>query len=37
VQLALQLGPVIPMPQDKIDQLYARYQNVYGQSGDDRR
>jgi L-ribulose-5-phosphate 4-epimerase len=37
VQLALQLGPVIPIPQEKIDQLYARYQNVYGQNGDDRR
>jgi L-ribulose-5-phosphate 4-epimerase len=37
VQLAMQLGPVIPIPQDKIDKLYARYQNVYGQSGDDRR
>ena len=37
VQLAMQLGPVIPIPQDKIDQLYSRYQNVYGQSGDDRR
>jgi L-ribulose-5-phosphate 4-epimerase len=37
VQLAMQLGPVIPIPQEKIDQLYARYQNVYGQSGDDRR
>jgi L-ribulose-5-phosphate 4-epimerase len=37
VQLAMQLGPVIPIPQEKIDQLYARYQNVYGQSDDDRR
>jgi L-ribulose-5-phosphate 4-epimerase len=37
VQLAMQLGPVIPIPQEKIDQLYARYQNVYGQLGDDRR
>ena len=35
--LATQAGPVIPIPQDKIDQLYERYQNVYGQSGDDRR
>ena len=35
--LATQAGPVIPIPQDKIDQLYQRYQNVYGQSGDDRR
>lgn len=37
VQLALQLGPVIPIPQDQIDLLYARYQNVYGQPSDDRR
>jgi L-ribulose-5-phosphate 4-epimerase len=37
VQLALQVGPVIPIPQEQIDKLYARYQNVYGQAGDDRR
>ena len=37
VHLALQLGPVIPIPQDQVDRLYARYQNVYGQTGDDRR
>ena len=37
VQLALQVGPVIPIPQDKIDALYARYQNVYGQATDVRR
>jgi L-ribulose-5-phosphate 4-epimerase len=37
VQLALQGGPVIPIPQDQIDRLYARYQNVYGQQSDDRR
>jgi L-ribulose-5-phosphate 4-epimerase len=37
VQLAMQGGPVIPIPQDQIDRLYARYQNVYGQTGDDRR
>ncbi len=37
VQLAIQAGPVVPIPQDQIDRLYARYQNVYGQSGDDRR
>lgn len=36
-QLALQAGPVAALPQDQIDLLYARYQNVYGQSGDDRR
>ena len=37
VQIARQGGPLIPIPQDAIDSLYARYQNVYGQSGDDRR
>ena len=37
VHIARQAGPLIPIPQDRIDQLYARYQNVYGQSGDDRR
>jgi L-ribulose-5-phosphate 4-epimerase len=37
VQLALQLGPVLPIPQDQIDRLYARYQGVYGQTSDDRR
>jgi L-ribulose-5-phosphate 4-epimerase len=37
VHIALQGGPVIPIPQDRIDALYARYQNVYGQSGDSRR
>ena len=37
VHIARQAGPLIPIPQARIDQLYARYQNVYGQSGDDRR
>jgi len=37
VQLAMQGGPVIPIPQEQIDKLYARYQNVYGQQSDDRR
>jgi L-ribulose-5-phosphate 4-epimerase len=37
VQLARAGGPIIPIPQEQIDQLYARYQNVYGQTGDDRR
>ena len=37
VQLAIQGGPIMPIPQDQIDRLYARYQNVYGQSSDDRR
>lgn len=31
VHLTLQQGPAIPIPQDKIDALYNRYQNVYGQ------
>ena len=30
-------GPMVPIPQEAIDQLYDRYQNVYGQSADDRR
>ena len=29
--IALQLGPEVRIPQDKIDSLYNRYQNVYGQ------
>jgi L-ribulose-5-phosphate 4-epimerase len=37
VHLARQTGEVIPIPQQKIDALYARYQNVYGQQGDERR
>ncbi len=28
---ARQLGPAIPIPQETIDRLYHRYQNVYGQ------
>lgn len=31
VFIAQQLGEVIPMPQDAIDALFDRYQNVYGQ------
>ncbi|MGA4668223.1 L-ribulose-5-phosphate 4-epimerase [Propionibacteriaceae bacterium Y1923] len=31
VHIARQLGDTIPIPQDKIDQLFDRYQNVYGQ------
>ena len=30
-------GPLLPIPPEAVDQLYARYQNVYGQAGDDRR
>ena len=37
VHLARQGGELIPIPQEKIDALYNRYQNVYGQSGDERR
>ncbi|MFB8387158.1 L-ribulose-5-phosphate 4-epimerase [Microbacterium sp. NPDC055910] len=37
VHLAREAGPLIPIPQESIDRLYERYQNVYGQSGDDRR
>jgi L-ribulose-5-phosphate 4-epimerase len=37
VHIARQGGPLIPIPQDRIDALYARYQNVYGQSSDQRR
>ncbi|MFZ1382466.1 MAG: L-ribulose-5-phosphate 4-epimerase [Scrofimicrobium sp.] len=28
------LGTLIPIPQEKIDSLYDRYQNVYGQSSE---
>ncbi len=31
VHIARQLGDVIPIPQEKIDSLFDRYQNVYGQ------
>lgn len=31
VHIALQNGPVIPIEQSKIDSLFDRYQNVYGQ------
>ncbi|MDN3495753.1 L-ribulose-5-phosphate 4-epimerase [Planococcus sp. APC 4015] len=37
VHYAREAGPLIPIPQDKIDSLFNRYQNVYGQSGDARR
>jgi len=32
VHIAQQLGPTTPIQQDDIDSLYARYQNVYGQT-----
>ena len=37
VHIARQAGELVPIPQDKIDSLFNRYQNVYGQSSDDRR
>jgi L-ribulose-5-phosphate 4-epimerase len=37
VQIARVGGPLVPLPQEAIDRLYDRYQNVYGQSGDERR
>ncbi|GAA5205903.1 L-ribulose-5-phosphate 4-epimerase [Microbacterium kyungheense] len=37
VHHAREAGPLIPIPQDAIDSLYNRYQNVYGQSSDERR
>ena len=37
VHLARQGGPLIPIPQAAIDSLFDRYQNVYGQSEDERR
>jgi L-ribulose-5-phosphate 4-epimerase len=37
VHFAREAGPVIPIPQDAIDRLYDRYQNVYGQAADARR
>lgn len=37
VHLAREAGPLIPIPQDRIDHLYNRYQNVYGQNTDARR
>jgi L-ribulose-5-phosphate 4-epimerase len=36
VHIAREAGPLIPIPQESIDRLYHRYQNVYGQSQDAR-
>jgi L-ribulose-5-phosphate 4-epimerase len=33
VHIAKQGGELLPIPQDKIDALFDRYQNVYGQDG----
>jgi L-ribulose-5-phosphate 4-epimerase len=37
VHLAREAGPLVPIPQEAIDSLYDRYQNVYGQNSDTRR
>ncbi|MEO7124693.1 MAG: L-ribulose-5-phosphate 4-epimerase [Nakamurella sp.] len=37
VHYAREAGPLVPIPQDAIDHLYDRYQNVYGQPEDARR
>lgn len=37
VHLAREAGTLIPIPQEAIDRLYDRYQNVYGQADDARR
>jgi len=37
VHHAREAGPLVPIPQEAIDSLFDRYQNVYGQSGDARR
>ena len=37
VHLALEAGPVIPIPQESIDRLVDRYQNVCGQGQDEPR
>lgn len=37
VHYAREAGPLLPLPQEAIDSLFARYQNVYGQNADARR
>jgi L-ribulose-5-phosphate 4-epimerase len=37
VHIAREAGPLVPIPQEDIDALYTRYQNVYGQNSDVRR
>ncbi len=34
VHIAAQAGPLVPIPQNAIDTLFHRYQNVYGQTPD---
>jgi L-ribulose-5-phosphate 4-epimerase len=36
VHIARQLGEPVPIPQEAIDSLFDRYQNVYGQASDAR-
>jgi L-ribulose-5-phosphate 4-epimerase len=36
VHISRQLGEPVPIPQEAIDSLFDRYQNVYGQSADTR-
>lgn len=37
VHHAREAGPLVPLPQESIDRLFARYQHVYGQPGEVRR
>jgi len=37
VHIARQGGELVPIPQEAIDRLFARYQHVYGQPGEVRR
>lgn len=37
VHYAREAGPLVPIPEAAVDRLYDRYQNVYGQSSDERR
>jgi len=32
VHIAREGGALVPIPQEAIDSLYSRYQNVYGQT-----
>ena len=34
MHIAMQAGGVVPLPQDVVDSLYARYKNAYGQKGN---
>lgn len=35
VHIAREAGPLVAIPQEAIDRLFDRYQNVYGQAGHD--